>query len=254
MKKIIAFALTTILMLAALTGCSNQLNDIKKAGKIVMMTNATFPPFEYKEGKDVVGVDPDLAKKIADKIGVELEITDMNFDLLIEALKSGKGDFVAAGMSITDERKKAVDFSIPYIDTTLLIIVPQGSAIAAPADLEGKKIAVQENTTSDMYVSDNVGAEEVLRFKSAVDAGTAVTSGKADVAVIDEMTAKNVVAANDGQLVLLEEPLGREQYAMAVKKGNAELLKVINEVLQEAVDAGQVEELIAHHMELSKVG
>lgn len=254
MKKIIAFALTTILMLAALTGCSNQLNDIKKAGKIVMMTNATFPPFEYKEGKDVVGVDPDLAKKIADKIGVELEITDMNFDLLIEALKSGKGDFVAAGMSITDERKKAVDFSIPYIDTTLLIIVPQGSAIAAPADLEGKKIAVQENTTSDMYVSDNVGAEEVLRFKSAVDAGTAVTSGKADVAVIDEMTAKNVVAANDGQLILLEEPLGREQYAMAVKKGNAELLKVINEVLQEAVDAGQVEELIAHHMELSKVG
>lgn len=228
------------------------LDEIKASGKLVMMTNATFPPYEYHKDSGIQGVDVALAQMVADELGVELEVLDMNFDLLIAALQGGKGDLVAAGMSITDERKTQVDFSIPYVDATLLIVVPEGSEITGPNDLVGKKIAVQENTTSDLYVTDNVDGAEVMRFKSAVDAGNTVVSGKADVAVIDELTAKSIVNNSDGKLTLLEEPLGQEQYAMAVQKGNAELLNLVNEVLQKAIDDGKVDSLIAEHMDLAK--
>lgn len=234
------------------TGDSDGIEAIKASGKLVMMTNATFPPYEYIKNGEPTGVDVELAQMIADELGVELEILDMDFDLLTDALKSGKGDLVAAGMSIDEERAQQVDFSVPYVDSTIMIVVAEGSEITGPDDLVGKKISVQESTTSDLYVTDNVEAGEILRFKDAVEAGRVVQNGKADVAVIDVMTAKNVVAASNGALVLLDGALANEQYAMAVAKGDAGLLALVDEVLQKAVDEGKVEELIAFHMENSK--
>lgn len=256
MKKILALALCAVLVVGALSGCGKKgtLQKIKDAGEMVMMTNATFPPYEYVKDGVVMGVDQELAQMIADEIGVKLTILDMNFDLLIPSLKGGKGDIVAAGMSITDERKEEVDFSIPYVDATLLIMVPKGSSIAGPDDLVGKTISVQENTTSDIFVTDNIETKEVLRFKSAVDAGSAVVNGQSDVAVIDEMTAKSILANNQDTLSLLEEPLGQEQYAMAVPKGDAEFLAIVDKVLGDAVADGTVDALIAKHMEASKAG
>ncbi|MFV0413123.1 MAG: transporter substrate-binding domain-containing protein [Oscillospiraceae bacterium] len=277
MKKLLATALATLMVvsLAACGGAASsssaaasaasstseaasasaaggKLDAIKQAGKLVMLTNAEVPPFEYLgEGGAVSGVDVDLAQLVADELGVELEIVNMDFDLLIEAMNSGKGDIVAAGMSITEERKQQVDFSIPYVDTTILIVVPVGSTIASADDLAGKTIAVQEATTSDLFVTDNVEAKEILRFKSAVEAGTTVTTGKADVAVLDKLTAQNVVDATDGQLALLEEPVSQEQYAMALPKGNEDLLALVDEVLGKAVAADEVNALIAKHMALS---
>lgn len=229
-----------------------NVDAIVAKGKLVMMTNATFPPYEYVKDGVVTGVDADLAQKIADELGVELEILDMDFDLLIDALNSGKGDLVAAGMSITPERQENVDFSIPYVDSTLLIVVPTGSAITGPDDLAGLTISVQESTTSDLYVTDNVEGANVLRFKDAVEAGNAVKTGKADVAVIDQMTAQNVVNASPDELELLGEALAQEQYAMAIGKDKPDLMAVVNKVLQEAVDADEVNGLITHHMENSK--
>lgn len=263
MKKFAAILLSAVMALS-LAACSNMapaaentatgVEAIKQAGKLVMMTNASFPPYEYMgEGGKIAGVDVDLAQMVADELGVELEIIDMNFDLLTSALASQKGDLVAAGMSITEERQQSVDFSIPYVDATLLIIVPEGSDIKGADDLVGLTISVQENTTSDLYVTDNVEGAKLLRFKSAVDAGTAVLSGKADVAVIDEMTAKNIVNANPG-LQLLETPLAEEQYAMAVAKGNQGLLDVVNKVLEQAVADGTVDKLTAQHMEVTQNG
>lgn len=237
-------------------GSGGNLEAIKASGKLVMITNATFPPFEYLDINGVSGVggvDVALAKLVAEKIGVELEVVNMNFDLLVNALQNGKGDIAAAGMTITDERKEAVDFSVPYVDTTLMILVPTDSTISGPDDLNGLIVAVQEGTTSDLFVSDPTVVEpkEILRFKNAVDAGGAVINGKADAAVIDEMTAKNILENNQDKLVLLDEPLGVEQYAMAMAKGNDDLMAVVNEVLQEAVEQDLVNQLIAEHMALT---
>ncbi len=263
MKKTLAILLAALLVFA-LVGCGSTTNNttggtsavdrIKASGKLVVMTNATFPPYEYVKDGAPTGVDIELAQMIADKLGVELEVLDMNFDLLIAALQNGKGDLVAAGMSITEERQKEVDFSVPYVDSTLLIIVPEGSSITGPNDLSGKSIAVQENTTSDLYVTGEVDAKEVSRFKSAVDAGNALRNGKVDAVVMDEMTAKNIVDNSNGELILLDDPLTHEQYAMAIAKGQEDFLEVVNEVLSAAVKDGTVTDLIEKHMVLSQEG
>lgn len=229
----------------------SKIEQIQAAGKLVMMTNAEFPPFEYLSFNEPAGVDIELAQMVADELGVELEVLNMDFDALVGALQSGKGDIVAAGMSITEERLQQVDFSIPYVDSTLLIIVPVGSSYTGPDDLTGLTIAVQEGTTSDLFATDYVEGATILRFKGAVEAGNAVKSGKADVAVIDQLTAQNVVNASPDELMLLDEPLSQEQYAMAVGKGGEDLLALVNEVLGKAVEEGKVDELIATHMELS---
>ena len=256
MKKILALAFS-VMMLFALAACGGStpssselsaIDAIKASGKLVMLTNATFPPYEYFTNT-YEGVDVDLAKMIADELGVELVVEDMDFDGLIEALNLGRGDIVAAGMSVTEERAQAVDFTVNYVDSTLVIIVPVGSDIQGVDDLAGKRIAVQESTTSDMYVTDEVDASEILRMKNAVDTGAALLDAKVDAVVMDSLTAESIVNANEGKLVILEEPLAVEQYAMAVKKGQEDFLALVNAVLEKAIADGKVEELIAYHMQ-----
>ncbi|MDL2323824.1 transporter substrate-binding domain-containing protein [Ruminococcaceae bacterium OttesenSCG-928-A16] len=244
---------------AASTGgaaTGSKVEAIKAAGKLVMLTNAEFPPFEYlAEGGVAAGVDVELAQKIADELGVELEVVNMDFDGLILALQSGKGDIVAAGMSIDEERKQQVDFSTPYVDTTLYIMVREGDeSIASIEDLAGKKVAVQEATTSDLFISDpgNVEVGEVLKFKASAEAASALKGGMADAVVMDDLTAKNVASALGGLTILDTVEVAHEQYAMAVQKGGDDLLAVVNKVLEEAVAQDAVNALISEHMELSK--
>lgn len=222
----------------------DALAAIKEKGKLILMTNATFPPYEYLgEGSAVTGTDIEIGQMIADEIGVELEVVDMDFDGLIPALQGGKGDLVAAGLSITPERAEAVDFSVPYADATQLIIVRKDDPkVAGADDLEGKTIGVQLGTTGDMYVQWEIdgGADiELSQYKSNMDAASDLMNGRLDAIVLDELPAKSIAEANDS-LTIIDEPFTTEQYAMAVAKGNAGLLEVVDKVLQKLVDEGKV--------------
>ena len=258
MKKILVTILVLALLVAVFTGCSKTsfrtVDDIKKSGELRMLTNAGFEPYEYKAGGETVGVDVELAQMIADSLGVKLRIIDMDFDLLVDALASGKGDIIAAGMTATAERAKTVDFSVEYVNNTLKIVVPVGSDIKTFADLEGKTVAVQEGTTSDMFVTDNAGATEVLRFKDAIIGGDAVQTGKADACVLDLKPAEGVVANSGGSLILLDEELNDEVFSMAIAKGNETLLAAANNTLSAAVANGVVDALVEKHMALTTGG
>ena len=225
-----------------------NIDRIKSAGKLVMMTNASFPPFEYigDYGKPA-GVDVDVAQAIADDLGVELEILDMNFDLLIDSLKTDKGDIAAAGMTIKPERAEQVDFSIEYVKSAQYVIVKAGSGVTADA-LDGLTIAVQELTTGDFYATDEVAAKEVLRFKSGIDAGAALSAGKCDAVIIDKLPAESIAANSNGALEVLPDSLTEESYAIAVKKECPDLLDAVNKVLEQMVANGEIDELVTKHM------
>ena len=155
MKKLVRIAAiaAAALMAVSAAGCSStrSLSDVKNSGKLMMSTNAEFEPFEYKDGGEIVGIDIDISKKIAESLGVELEISDIAFDSLIPALQSGKADIVSAGMTADAERRESVDFSDPYFNASQAIIVAADSDITGPADLADKTVGVQLGTTGDQY-------------------------------------------------------------------------------------------------------
>lgn len=216
---------------------------IKEAGELVMLTNAQFPPYEYL-GADQkpAGVDIRMAQAVADELGVELKVVDMDFDGLIPALTSGKGDMVAAGLTVTDERKESVDFSDTYADATQKIIVPEGSEIASVDDLAGKTIGVQLGTTGDIYAGDIEGAT-VKQYKSAIDAAMDLKNGKLDAVVVDQLPAENIVDSIEG-LAICGDPFTEEQYAIAVAKGSDDLIEVINKVIEKLEADGTVDQWI----------
>lgn len=239
MKKLIAAALTGA-MVAALC-----VPVMAKDGKLVMATNATFPPYEfYDADKQIVGIDAEVAGLIAEKLGMELEISDMEFDSIIAAVKQGKADIGMAGITITEDRKKNVAFTDTYTTATQMIIVQEGSAIASPADLKDVKVGVQTGTTGDLYVSDlSEDGVEVMQFSKGIDAVIALTQGKVDAVVIDGEPAKVFVEENDG-LVLLDEAFTEEEYAIAVSLDNEELLEQINTALAELEESGELQAVI----------
>ena len=213
-----------------------------------MLTNAAFPPFEYL-GDDgaVAGVDVEIAQAIADYLGVELEIIDMDFEGIVPAVQSGKGDLGVAGMTADDERRESVDFSVNYVSTTQSIIVlDSNTAITGPDDLVGLTIGVQLGTTGDLYASDIEGAT-ISRYKTGSDAGLALVNGQVDAVVIDQMPAQQMVEANAG-LVVLDEPLTEEEYAIAIAKHKEDLKAVVDQVLSGMLADGTVDALIAEHM------
>ena len=230
------------------------LKRINETGKLIVLTNAQFPPYEYV-GTDgsPVGVDMDIAQAIADEIGVELEITDMEFDSLIPALVSGKGDIVAAGMTVDEERRQAVDFTDTYADAKQMIFVPvEGATVTCEDDLAGKTIGVQLGTTGDLYVTDNVEGADVKQYKSALEASLDLKNGRLDAVVIDLLPAENIAASND-DLELIDMESTDEQYAIAVTKNNQDLLDIINAVIARMIDDGSIADSTAMHVEASKV-
>lgn len=224
-------------------------DNIKSSGKVVMSTNAEFPPFESKDNNQIVGIDVDIANAIASKLNAKLSINDVDFDSLIMELKSNKCDFVAAGMTVTDDRKENVDFSDPYFDATQSIIVPKGSAIKSRSDLNGKVVGVQQGTTGDSYCTNEDGSgdikvKSVQRFNKGADAVTDLLNGKLDAVVIDDFPAQKFVAAHSNKLQKLSDALTVEHYAIAVKKGNTQLLNDVNIVLKELKSSGKLDAII----------
>ncbi len=215
-------------------------------GVLTMGTNAAFPPYEYYDGDTIIGIDADVAALIAEKLGLTLEIQDMDFGSIITAVQTGKIDMGVAGMTVNDERKKNVNFTDSYATGIQVIIVPEDSEITGPDSLAENTdylIGVQENTTGHIYCSDDYGEDRVIPYTNGATAVQALLNGKVDCVVIDNEPAKNFVAANPG-LKILDTEYVKEDYAIAVSKDNDALLEAINGALKELIADGSVQEVL----------
>ena len=212
-------------------------------GVLTMGTNATFPPYEYKDGDDIVGIDAEIAQAMADKLGLKLEIVDMDFDSLIASVQSGKIDMSLAGMTVTEERKQNVDFTDSYATGVQVIIVKDDSDIASVDDLQDKLIGVQQGTTGHLYCADDFGEDHVNALPNGATAVQALLQGKVDCVVIDQEPAKAFVEANEG-LKILDTAYTTEDYAAAVSKDNPALTAALNKALQELKDDGTIQGIL----------
>lgn len=261
-KKIVALvaAAAMVLSMAACGSADSSSSDAKDGSAaaettkssdsdtLVMATNATFPPYEYIDGEDYKGIDIEIAQAIADAMGKKLEVDDIDFDSIIPAITTGKADMSLAGMTVTDERKQNVDFSDTYATGVQVIIVPEDSDITGPDDLADKMIGVQQGTTGHIYCSDTpenggFGEDHVTAYPNGASAIQALQTGKVDAVVIDNEPAKAFVAENPG-LKILDTEYVTEDYAIAVKKGNTELLDQINETLAKLKADGTLQSII----------
>lgn len=214
------------------------------AGKLTMSTNAAFPPYEMTtDNGDFEGIDIEVAGAIAEKLGLELQVDDMDFDAALLAAQSGKSDIVMAGVTVTDERQKVMDFSDTYAEGIQSIIVPEDSDIASADDLAGKIIGTQRGTTGYIYCTDDFGEENVIAYDDGLTAVQALNNGQVDAVVIDNAPAKEFVAANPG-LKILDTAYAQEDYAIGVAKGNTELLNAINGALEELQADGTLQSIV----------
>ncbi len=214
------------------------------AGKLTMSTNAAFPPYEMTaDDGSFEGIDIEVAGAIAEKLGLELQVDDMDFDAALLAAQSGKSDMVMAGVTVTDERQKVMDFSDSYAEGIQSIIVPEDSDIATVDDLAGKVIGTQRGTTGYIYCTDDFGDENVIAYDNGLTAVQALNNGQVDAVVIDNAPAKEFVAANAG-LKILDTAYAQEDYAIGVAKGNTELLNAINGALEELQADGTLQSIV----------
>lgn len=254
MKKLAVLGIS-ILTILALVGCgsnSAKESDTKENDEIIVGTEAGFAPYEYMSGDKVVGIDMDIAQAIADELGKELVIKNMDFDGALLAVQQGKVDFVAAGVSVDEERKKVMDFSTEYVDSTEVVVVNAVNPKVTEATnegLTGKIIGVQQGNIADIYVSnkDNFEAGEVKRYTKFSQASEDLKNGKIDCIVMDSYPAEELVASSNGDLMALEGTLFQDKYAIAVQKGNTELLNQINTVIEKLIEDGKIEEFTANH-------
>lgn len=261
-KKLLV--LCSVLMIAAmaiaLTACGSKNDGGNEGGgsagsagapaqvtTLSMATNAAFPPYEFMEGNEYAGIDIEIAQAIADSMGAELVINDVEFGSIIGGVQSGKYDMGIAGMTVTDERLQSVNFSDTYATGIQVIIVKEGSAIASVDDLANAMIGVQMDTTGDIYCCDDFGDDHVTEFKTGADAVQALITDKVDCVVIDNEPAKSFVAANEG-LKILETEYTVEDYAICVAKENTDLLNKINAALQDLKASGKLDEIISKYI------
>ena len=264
MKKILALALAALMICAMFTGCGEKgttLKSVQKAGKLTIATSPDFPPFEVVQEavnsaqmngqqtiepvhllKGVFVKAKDVASFIFQKLGVTLEINQMDFDSVLPGVQAGKFDVGVSGISVTEKRQKNVLFTDPYCLAAQAIVVTEGSSITCTADLEGKKVSVQTGTTAESFCMDN--GYDVSSFAANSDAQTALTSGKVDAWVIDDLTAADMVkvynAAGGDQLVILDEAMTTEPYAFAFAFGSEDLVAEINTILNGLVADGTI--------------
>ena len=273
--KILALALVAVMAVSALAACGGSSSGGSSAGtedtgsaaapadetaaaapltinegQLIMATNAYFPPYEYYEGEEIVGIDAEIAAAVAERLGLELVIEDIEFDSIIAGIQTGKYDIGLAGMTVTEDRLQSVNFSTPYATGIQSIIVAEGSPITSIDDLlEGDYIVgVQSGTTGDIYMSSSpedggVGEDRVDRYSKGNDAVLALMQGKVDAVVIDNQPAIAFVDANEG-LMILETPYTVEDYAMAIAKENTALLEQVNAILAELEADGTLQSII----------
>lgn len=246
--KVMALATAMVLLACTLTACGSS----AKGGKITFGTNAEFPPFEYVTSEGVIdqydGIDMAIAKSIAEQNDMTVVVENMEFDSLLVALQNGQIDAVIAGMTATDERRETVDFSTPYYTATQVMIVKEDSDIASAADMADKKICVVQGYTGEVCVNDMGYPYEA--FKKGTEAVMELVNGKCDVVVIDSATAQKYVSDNEG-LKIVEDASAfeSEEYAIAVQKGNTELLDKINKSIEAMLADGTVNELAVKYTE-----
>ncbi len=237
LKKLCTLLL--LLSMALLTGCGKE-----ERPKLIMVTNAEFPPYEYIQNQEIDGIDPAIIRRIAEKLGYDLEIHNMNFDSVIAAVQTGKGDIAASGITVTEDRKKKVNFTLPYVISEQVIIVSKTSAITGKDDLKKLRIGVQHGTTGDTYVAANIREPE--RYANGALAVAALKAGKLDAVVIDREPGE-VYVTRHSDLKLMNEPLTSEEYAFAINKRNQLLLKQVNEQLKAMKESGELSRIIQHY-------
>ena len=265
MKKFLVFSLVLLLAAGSFAGCSSTkfrtADKIKSAGELVIYTDARWAPFEYiGEGGKQVGVDMDIAAKIAEHLGVSLRIIDADFDGMSIAVQNGQADMAIAAITITEERAKSLDFSIPYTDSIQYIIVQEGSGFATFNDLGGQKIGVHLGTTGDFMASDEVDegvlegtGAEVVQYKALQEAALALQKGDLGAIVCDDRLAKNLSIVNAGLICFpaaySDGPIEIEHYGVAIAKGNTTLVDAVNEVLAKLVSSGFIDKSLEFHDE-----
>ena len=254
MKKLLAVILT-VAMVFAFTACGGGSTDENglstvQAGKLHMATNAAFPPYEMTDDSGgFEGIDVEIAEKIAAKLGLELVVDDMDFSSVLTSVQGGKADIAMAGLTVTPDRQKNVDFTDSYATGVQVVIVPEDSDIKTIDDLaKDKMIGTQEGTTGFIYCSDTpenggFGEDHVIAYTNGATAIQALLAGKVNAVVIDSQPAKEFVAANDG-LKILETEFVSEDYAIGVSKDNPELLEAVNNALKELTEDGTVPEIL----------
>ena len=226
-----------ILMLIALTGCK------KNENQIVMVTEAGFAPFEFYKNGNIVGVDVEIAREIAKELGKELVIKDVAFDSIINEVKTGKADIGAAGISYSKERSKQVDFSNNYFTSNLVRIIKNNKNESSFNNLNDKLIAVQLGSTADTYITKHYKDKNIIRQKKYLTTVEDLKNNKVDCIVMDELPAKAIINANP-DLKIIDKVLSSENYGMIVKKGNNELLKVVNDVINRLIKEGKIDNYI----------
>ena len=256
MKKILAIvlALTLIFAFASCANDNTVSNDdtssVETKEKLVMATNASFPPYEYLYGDQFAGIDIEIAGEIAKKLNMELEIQDVDFSTILGLVETGVADMGMAGMTVTEDRLKSVDFSTSYAKGVQVVIVKDGGKVASLEDLEkeGILIGVQQSTTGDIYASAPVeeggyGSDKVVQYNTGNDAVAALVAGKVDAVIIDNEPAKSYVKVNEG-LSILDTEYANEDYAICVAKTNTELLNKINTALDELTKDGTIANIV----------
>ena len=228
---------------AASSSASGSLATVV-AGKLTMATNATFPPYEMTtDAGTIEGIDVDTAQAIAEKLGLELQIDDMDFDAALLSVQQGKADIAMAGITVTDERMAVMSFSDSYATGIQSVIVPEGSDIASVDDLAGKKIGTQRGTTGYLYCSDDFGEDAVVAYDNGLTAVQALNNGQVDAVVIDNEPAKAYVESNPG-LKILDTSYAEEDYAIGMNKSNTALLEAVNAALEELKADGTLQSIV----------
>ncbi|MCR5641156.1 MAG: transporter substrate-binding domain-containing protein [Lachnospiraceae bacterium] len=247
-KKILSLILVMACVCGCLVGCgSSNPKEASDGNTLIMATNAAFPPYEYVEDDAYAGIDVEIAGKIAEELGMELEIKDVEFGSIIAGVESKKYDMGMAGMTVTEERKQSVNFTDTYATAVQSVIVPEGSSIQTLDDITSDmKIGVQQDTTGDIYASDDYG-DAVVRYKNGADAVLALVSGKVDCVIIDNEPAKAFVSSNEN-LVILESAYAEEEYAICVAKDNEQLLNDINAALAKLKADGTIDEIVSKYI------
>lgn len=252
MKKFLSLLCIVSMMSVLFTACGKEPAPANadsatvptvNEGVLIMATNATFPPYEFYEGSEITGIDVEIAQAVADKLGLTLKVEDMEFESIVTAVQSGKADIGLAGMTITEDRLKTINFTNSYTTGIQVIIVPEDSDIASADDLTGKKIGVQLMTTGDIFASEEFGSENVEQYNKGADAVLALLNGKVDAVIIDNEPAKSFVSVNEG-LKIVESEYAVEDYAACISKDNEELLNAVNTALDELTKDGTIQKIL----------
>ncbi|WP_243342981.1 transporter substrate-binding domain-containing protein, partial [Anaerococcus sp. AGMB09787] len=234
--------------ISALSGVeSNDMNQASSKtlddGVLDLGISADFPPYEYHEDEKIVGIDPEIAEAIGEKLGYEIALHDMDFSAIIASIESGKLDGGISGFTVTEERAQQVNFTDTYANSVQEVLVKKGSVIKQIEDLEGKKIGTQLGSTGDLLAGDDFGSENVQSFAKFPDAVLSLQNGKIDAIIIDQQAAEKFADAND-DLEILETKYADEEYAMAITKDNEELFKEVNDVIKDLKESGEIQDII----------